>query len=89
VPDESTAEGRILVDRQLGSRIALPEQARSPWWELGRRLLAAAAILIGTVLIVYFDRTGYRDGNDPLSNYAVDFKDSIYYTTVTLSTTGY
>ena len=60
-------QSRLLVDPHLGvSRIALPEQARSPWWELGRRLLAAAAILVGTVLIVYFDRTGYRDGNDPL-----------------------
>ena len=89
MPDESD-QSRLLVDPHLGvSRIALPEQARSPWWELGRRLLAAAAILVGTVLIVYFDRTGYRDGNDPASNYAVDFKDSIYYTTVTLSTTGY
>ena len=89
MPDESD-QSRLLVDPHLGvSRIALPEQTRSPWWELGRRLLAAAAILVGTVLIVYFDRTGYRDGNDPASNYAVDFKDSIYYTTVTLSTTGY
>ena len=88
MPDELTDQGRILVDRQLGSRIALPEPARSPWWELGR-LLAAAAILIGTVLLVYFDRSGYRDGNDPQSNYTVDLIDSIYYTTVTLSTTGY
>ena len=46
------------------------------------------AILVGTVLLVYLDRTGYRDGNDP-PLYAVSFVDSIYYTTVTLSTTGY
>ncbi|KQP67232.1 MULTISPECIES: TrkA family potassium uptake protein [Nocardioides] len=69
--------------------ISLPDRQRSPLWELGRRLLLATAILVGTVLLVYFDREGYRDGNDPGSNYAVDFKDAIYYTTVTLSTTGY
>ena len=69
--------------------VALPDPARSPWWELGRRLLLALAILVGTVLLVYFDREGYRDGNDPATNYAVSFTDSIYYTTVTLSTTGY
>ena len=51
--------------RQAGSLVALPERTRSPWWELGRRLLMAFAILAGTVLLVYFDRDGYRDGNDP------------------------
>jgi voltage-gated potassium channel len=46
------------------------------------------AILVGTVLIVYLDRHGYRDGNDP-PLYGVNLVDSVYYTTVTLSTTGY
>ena len=49
----------------------------------------AAAILLFTVLLVWFDRDGYRDANDPASGYAVDLADSVYYTTVTLSTTGY
>ena len=69
-------------------KVALPDRSRSPWWELGRRLLLALAILVGTVLIVYLDRTGYRDANDP-DAYGVNLVDSIYYTTVTLSTTGY
>ena len=68
-------------------RVVLPERERSPWWELGRRLLAAFAILFGTVLLVWFDRDGYVDGNDPTNT--VSFTDAIYYTTVTLSTTGY
>ena len=76
-----------LPGRNRG-RVSLPENVRSPWWELGRRVLAALAILVGTVLLVYFDRKGYRDGNDPPS-YDVNLVDSIYYTTVTLSTTGY
>lgn len=66
----------------------MPDPVRSPWWELGRRMLAALAILVGTMLLVYFDRAGYRDGNDP-PYFKVDLIDSIYYTTVTLSTTGY
>jgi voltage-gated potassium channel len=73
----------------LASRIALPERNRSPWWVLSRRLLAAVVILVGTVAMVYLDRDGYRDGNDPVGNYTVNFVDAIYYTTVTLSTTGY
>ncbi len=67
--------------------VKLPTRARSPWWELTRRFLAAAAILIATVLLVYLDRKGYIDNADPTGR--VDFIDSIYYTTVTLSTTGY
>ena len=33
-------------------RVSLPERARSPWWELLRRLLMAVGILLGTVLLV-------------------------------------
>ena len=72
---------------QSGGRVALPQRSRSPWWELTRRLLLAAGILVGTVLLVYLDREGYRDGGDPTNE--VSLVDSIYYTTVTLSTTGY
>ena len=67
--------------------VSLPDPERSPWWELSRRLLLALAILVGTVLIVYFDRGAYVDGNDPSQR--VGLIDSIYYATVTLSTTGY
>ena len=69
-------------------KVSLPERNRSPWWELGRRLLMALFVLVGTVCLVYFDRIGYRDGNDP-PDYEVGLVDAIYYTTVTLSTTGY
>ena len=68
-------------------RVSLPERNRSPWWELARRLLMALGILVGTVLLVYFDREGYVDGNDP--NNEISLLDAFYYTTVTLSTTGY
>jgi len=47
----------------------------------------AASILVGTWLLVYFDRGGYRDGNDPTNT--LSLLDAFYYTTVTLSTTGY
>nr|WP_218851912.1 potassium channel family protein [Nocardioides panaciterrulae] len=65
----------------------MPERVRSPWWELSRRLVLAMVILFGTVLIVYLDRGGYHDTNDPTGR--VNLLDSLYYTTVTLSTTGY
>ena len=68
-------------------RVRLPAINRSPVWELTRRLLLALAILVVTVVLVYTDRHGYRDNADP--THRVDLIDSIYYSTVTLSTTGY
>ncbi|MGH3372267.1 MAG: potassium channel family protein [Nocardioidaceae bacterium] len=47
----------------------------------------AFGVLLTTVLLVWFDREGYVDSNDPTRK--VDLVDAIYYTTVTLSTTGY
>jgi voltage-gated potassium channel len=76
-PDETTT---------LGS-IRFPQIVRSPGWILSRRILIAMGLLCVTVAIVYFDRKGYRDGTDPTNQ--VSFIDAIYYTTVTLSTTGY
>jgi len=77
---------RQTPERALG-RVQLPDTEHSPWWALSRRVLAAVAILVGTVLLVYFDNEGYTDANDPTGK--VGFIDAIYYTTVTLSTTGY
>ena len=70
---------------QASFKVSLPEGDSSPWAALGKRLLAALGILVGTVLLVYFDRKGYSDTADGF----VSFTDAIYYTTVTLSTTGY
>jgi voltage-gated potassium channel len=47
----------------------------------------ALGILVVTVVLVYVDRHGYRDNADP--THRVDLVDAIYYSTVTLSTTGY
>jgi voltage-gated potassium channel len=68
--------------------VVLPEPDRSPWYSLTRRMLLAFAIIAVTVLLVYVGRDGYRDNNDP-PTHAVNLLDAIYYSTVTLSTTGY
>ncbi|AXG82627.1 potassium channel family protein [Streptomyces paludis] len=56
-----------------------------PLRQVSRRLLMALFVLALTVFIVYVDREGYHDNADS----SVDFLDSVYYATVTLSTTGY
>jgi voltage-gated potassium channel len=87
VPDDQRADAgcRGSVDAPGTGRVALPEHVRSPWWPIARRLLTALLILVGVALIVYVDHASYRDaiGDD------VSLVDAIYYTTVTLSTTGY
>lgn len=69
-------------------QLKLPASNRSPWWQLARRLLLAVGILVFTVLIVYADRENYRDSAHPEKT-AISMLDAIYYSTVTLSTTGY
>jgi voltage-gated potassium channel len=73
--------------RASAGRLLLPATTRSPWWELTRRVLVGVGILVFTVMLVYLDRNGYRDSADPTQK--VGFIDAVYYSTVTLSTTGY
>jgi len=75
-------------DHPSHGHVVLPEQDRSPWWALGRRLLLGFGIIAFTVALVFADRGGYRDANDPPLHH-INLVDSIYYSTVTLSTTGY
>jgi voltage-gated potassium channel len=77
-PDHESSHGFVV----------LPEAQRSPWWSLSIRLLMGFGIVALTVLIVWLDRTGYRDNND-VPDHAINLVDAIYYSTVTLSTTGY
>lgn len=66
-------------------RVLLPRPKRGPLRQVARRLLAALAVLWVTVALVYADRGNYHDNADG----HVSFLDCVYYTTVTLSTTGY
>ncbi|WP_078909883.1 TrkA family potassium uptake protein [Streptomyces sp. NRRL S-87] len=67
-------------------RVKLPKRVvERPLRQVGKRLLMALGVLVLTVLIVWLDRDGYHDNADG----SVDLLDSIYYATVTLSTTGY
>ncbi|MBV2356051.1 potassium channel family protein [Streptomyces sp. J2-1] len=74
--------GEHLVTRQ----VKLPRKAvERPIRQVGKRLLMALVVLVGTALIVWADRGGYHDNSDG----PVDLLDAFYYATVTLSTTGY
>ena len=65
--------------------VLLPRPEVSPFRQVARRILAAFLVLCATVFLVWIDRDGYSDNADR----HMSFLDCVYYTTVTLSTTGY
>ena len=67
--------------------LSLPSRRATPLGAVTRRMLLAFGLLVVSTVIVYLGRSGYRDAahpGQPLSVLA-----SVYYATVTLSTTGY
>ncbi len=72
-------------DDALVGVVRIPELEQSPARAIGRRVLWACLALFFTSVVVWIDRDGYRDAQgNPLS-----YLDSLYYSAVTLSTTGY
>ena len=65
--------------------VSLPARTVSPARELARRALLALALLTFTVAFVYLDRESYTDSADG----TVTLIDALYYSTVTITTTGY
>ena len=72
-------------DYALVGVIRIPELEKSPARAIGRRIVWALLALLVCSIVVYLDRHGYRDAKgSPLS-----YLDALYYSAVTLSTTGY
>ncbi|MET7639180.1 potassium channel family protein [Streptomyces sp. NPDC005438] len=73
------------MEDQTSRSVRLPHRSAGPLRQVVRRLLLALLVMAVTALLVYVERDGYRDNYDG----SVSLLDSVYYTTVTLSTTGY
>ncbi len=67
------------------NQVRLARPPRGPLRAISQRLLIALGMLLLITLVVYLDRDGYRDVVDG----RVGLLDSLYYATVSLSTTGY
>ena len=83
-----TKDGATLTDRPdftLVGVLRIPAIEASPWRAIWQRILIALAVLFIASIIVYVDRDGYSDTQDN----ELSFLDAFYYTTVSLSTTGY
>jgi voltage-gated potassium channel len=68
------------------ARLDLPGGRRfGPFAAIGLRLGVALGLVLVAWALVLLERDGYRDSADS----SVSVVDALYYTTVTLSTTGY
>jgi voltage-gated potassium channel len=65
--------------------LRIPEDHGSPVRVITRRVVIALVVLFGAAVIVYLDRNGYRD----VRGDRLTFLDCLYFSAVSLSTTGY
>lgn len=72
------------LPRETRGYIRLPERQVQPIKQILRRIGYALIMLAITVAAVWLERDGYRDYDGKIS-----LLDAVYYSTVTLSTTGY
>ena len=68
------------------SLVSLPRISLSPFKELARRTALALLILMLNTFIVWLDRDAYVDNT---AGDGVQLLDALYYSTVTMTTTGY
>lgn len=80
--DETLTEKRGY---QLVGVLRFPQDEDSPHLVIYRRVGIALLALLVSTLCVYFDRDGYQD----VQGDRLTFLDCLYYSAVTLSTTGY
>jgi len=65
--------------------VSLPGDDVSPLRKIGRRLLLALGLVVLVAMVTYIGRDGYFDPEDD----SVSLLDAFYYSTVTITTTGY
>jgi voltage-gated potassium channel len=67
------------------ARVQLPEELRSPLRTIAVRLLVAIGLVVFVAMLTYIGRDGYVDPVDG----SVSLLDAFYYSTVSITTTGY
>lgn len=77
-------EGQAVAEAPAAT-LFLPVRRYGPVQIIVRRVVLALLVIFLTALIVYVERTGYKDATGT----PISFIDALYYATVTLSTTGY
>jgi voltage-gated potassium channel len=78
----------VIGEKEAGGGVVgLPFRRITPLRSVGRRALFAVFLVFLSTFIVYLQGSGYRDAAHP--DQPLSFLSSLYYSTVTLTTTGY
>ncbi|MGD9482734.1 potassium channel family protein [Streptomyces sp. TRM70308] len=85
VPIAARRRKKITYADEYTFRVQLPRQLTGPLIQVAKRLVMAHVVLFVAVAVVYLDRDGYTDATGG----RIGLLDSLYYVTVSLSTTGY
>jgi voltage-gated potassium channel len=75
----------VAADPQQRVPVQLPGEEVSPLAKIGRRVLIALALITFVAVVTYAERDGYTDPEDD----DVTLLDAFYYSTVSITTTGY
>ena len=74
------------VDHQYSpSHVSLPGEDPSPFRKIVNRMLVALGLIVLVAMVTWLGRDGYYDPEDD----SVSLLDAFYYSTVTITTTGY
>ena len=79
-----TAPSPVAPVARMTAAVVLPQPVVGPVRAVAQRVVIALGVLFVVATIVWLDREGYRDVDGELT-----YLDALYYSTVTLSTTGY
>ena len=82
-PRRAVAAGARRAE-PVGAQLVLPTPATGPALAVLRRMLIAIGVLLVVTVLVWLDRDAYQDNGGPVS-----LLDALYYSAVSLSTTGY
>ena len=75
----------MSLDERSPSIVRLPSSERRPAYVLLLRLSWAVGLIVFVAALVYLDRDGYRDA----AGGEIGLLDAFYYSTVSVTTTGY
>src|SRR5450755_2321675 len=82
------ATGAADVDPAASAAtVSMPSRPVTPLASVTKRMLLAVGLLAASAVIVYLGRSGYRDSAHP--GRPLSLLASVYYATITLSTTGF
>jgi voltage-gated potassium channel len=76
---------RQVNQRRARAHVELPSDEASALTTISRRLLLALGLIVLVAMVAYLDRDGYTDPVDG----KISLLDAFYYSTVSITTTGY